>query len=118
MAMGQLIVLAMVVDCAAVAALAWLVGRVTRERDAILAEQRTTMERLRGDIAQLLDEAEVRARAVERSLAPSTLPLGPLGERAERRDRPTAPERQSADPAEARLLRELELRFAKMEMTE
>lgn len=118
-----------VVDLLAVAVLGWMLARSARERDTTLVDQRQTMERLRGDIGQLLEEAAQRARGLEQALVarerslrsllgeierveprrPATAgppTLLPLGER----ERPLA-----ADPAEARLLRDLELRFAEQE---
>lgn len=120
-----------VVDLVAVAVLGAMLARSARERDTTLVDQRQTMERLRADIAQLLEEAAQRARGLEQSLVarerslrsvlaevervetrgaapalsapPPTLALG-------ERERPLA-----TDPAEARLLRDLELRFAEQE---
>ena len=122
------------VDLLAVGVLGALLARTARERDGTLVDQRQTMERLRADIAQLLDDAAQRTQGLEQALvarerslravlseiegvAPrlATLPPPPrsaslpslaMGER----ERPLA-----TDPAEARLLRDLELRFAEQD---
>jgi hypothetical protein len=57
------------VDVAVVAVLFGLVGRIRRERDAVLAVQRTTLERLRDDLKELVGDAEQRAHALDERLA-------------------------------------------------
>ena len=116
-----------VVDLLAVAVLGWMLARSARERDTTLVDQRQTMERLRGDIGQLLEEAGQRARGLEQALVARERSLRALLtdlERVEPRRPAASPpvlplgdrERQlAADPAEARLLRDLELRFAEQE---
>ena len=121
------------VDLLAVGVLGALLARTARERDGTLVDQRQTMERLRADIAQLLDDAAQRTQGLEQALvarerslravlseiegvAPrlatlppprsASLPSLAMGER----ERPLA-----TDPAEARLLRDLELRFAEQD---
>ncbi|TMA41215.1 MAG: hypothetical protein E6J83_12895 [Deltaproteobacteria bacterium] len=127
------------VDVVAIAVLAWLVRRAGRVRDAARAAQREALETLRRDLATLVADAEERTRALEESLGRRERSLGALLaklERAERRPdgdtpRPAAapsgglPElarrlglrgkrgggapAEAADPAEARLLRDLEI---------
>ena len=127
------------VDVVAIAVLAWLVRRAGRVRDAARAAQREALENLRRDLATLVADAEERARALEESLGRRERSLGALLaklERAERRPegdtpRPAAapsgglPElarrlglrgkrgggapAEAVDPAEARLLRDLEI---------
>src|SRR5437667_11100069 len=126
------------VDVVAIAVLAWLVRRAGRVRDAARAAQREALENLRRDLATLVADAEERARALEESLGRRERSLGALLaklERAERRPegdtpRPAAPSgglpelarrlglrgkrgggapAEAADPAEARLLRDLEI---------
>ena len=118
-----------VVDLVAVGVLGALLARTGRERDTTLVDQRQTMERLRGDIALLLEEAAQRAHGLEQSLVSRERSLRALLgdlERVEGRRGPAmaAPpalalgERErplATDPAEARLLRDLELRFAEQE---
>ena len=118
-----------IVDLVAVGVLGALLARTARERDTTLVDQRQTMERLRADIAVLLEEAGQRTRGLEQALMARERSLrGVLGEleRAEGRRLPAAiapptlalGERErplATDPAEARLLRDLELRFAEQE---
>lgn len=108
-----------VIDLLAVAVLGWMLTRSARDRDTLLVDQRQTMERLRGDIAQLLEEAGDRTRGLERTLAERERSLrallGELERVEPRRTAAATPERARPlvnDPAEARLLRDLELRFA------
>jgi hypothetical protein len=98
--MDLLLLVSTVLDLAAVAALGWSLRRTGREREAALEEGRAALERLRGDLAELVHDAEERARALE--------------ERLERRavsprERDLLARRLGADPAEARLLRDLDL---------
>lgn len=121
-----------VVDLLAVAVLATMLARSARARDTTLVDQRQTMERLRGDLAQLLEEAAQRARGLEQALVARERSLRALLGDIERVDgrRPAASpvhggvpaltlgERErplATDPAEARLLRDLEQRFAEQE---
>ncbi|MFN8542729.1 MAG: hypothetical protein U0807_00745 [Candidatus Binatia bacterium] len=117
------------VDVAAVGALAWLLARGARQRIVVLDDQRAALETLRGDLGRLLEEAEQRARALERSLAARERSLrsvvGAIGRAEEaaddaRQDRPLRPVKpltrepvslgeSDLDPGEARLLADLEL---------
>jgi hypothetical protein len=99
----------------AVAGIAWLLRRSGRERDAALDAQRAALERLRGDLAELVSDAEARARALEETLGARERRLRALvaesGRLEAARDaapRVEAPPRLRIDPAEARLLRDLE----------
>src|SRR5262245_30239935 len=57
------------VDCLAVLALAWLVGRVERRHALAMAEQQAVLERLRAALADLLADAERRGSALDDRLA-------------------------------------------------
>lgn len=127
--MENLLLTTTIVDLIAVAGLAWLVVRSGRDREIASADQRMALERLRNELATLLDDAEERARSLERmlgareqSLRAMMIDLG----RNEQAARPAAPaERPAAapftrpfapaaesppvDPAELRLRRELDL---------
>ena len=130
------------VDLVAIAVLVSLVRRAGRVRDAARAAQREALETLRGDLATLVADAEERTRALEESLGRRERSLSALLtklERAEKRVDP-APSRPAAtppsgglpelarrlgirgkrgsetpaeDPAEARLLRDLEIGLAR-----
>lgn len=131
--METVLLVTTIVDCVAVAALAWLVLRSGRDRDAASADQRDVLARLQGELSNLLGEAEARARTLEETLAARERSLRGLlrelgraeadGSHAVRSSRP-APEARplvrpfadviddadaGPDPAEVRLRRELEL---------
>jgi len=138
----NILVLATAVDLIAVAGLALLVLRTTRQRKDAAEDQRATLETLRGDLAQLIEDAENRTRTIDKVLAAREKRLRTLlaemgryeGEpRSASRER-TAPPfersrqpldpadileegaevrfgREAADPAEARLLRDLDVRL-------
>lgn len=131
--METVLLVTTVVDCLAVMALAWLVTRSGRARDAASADQRDVLARLQSELAHLLGEAEARARALEETLAARERSLRGLlreigraeadGTATARGARP-APEGRplvrpfadvvdetdaGPDPAEVRLRRELEL---------
>jgi hypothetical protein len=144
--MEQLMVASTVIDVVAVGALAWLVLRTGRARKDAFTEQRATLEALRGDIAQLVADAEQRAIALDNRLGARERRLRALLDESARieggdapggdlridrgaewaaeigvdRPRPAAPVRAPAagaaaartDPAEARLLRDLDVRLA------
>ncbi|HLK11905.1 MAG TPA: hypothetical protein VKW76_11030 [Candidatus Binatia bacterium] len=121
----RVLVAATVVELAALGALAWLLGRAGAERQA--AE--SAVEALRADLTRLLEDAEGRARALEDALAAREASLRALLGRVGRVEQAAEarPERQHAgapalgmlargrrrededDPAEARLLRDLDL---------
>jgi hypothetical protein len=108
--MEPLIVATTVTDLAALAGLAWVVWRAGRDRDAALGEQRAALETLRADLAALVADAERRARALEESLAAREGRLRALLVELARAE--GAP-RAAADPAEARLLRDIEMSFGR-----
>src|SRR5256885_7272598 len=56
-----------VLDCGAVAGIAWLLKRNARERDTTLAAQRAALERLCEDVAQLVLDVEERTSAAFRT---------------------------------------------------
>ncbi|HJQ73960.1 MAG TPA: hypothetical protein VJ814_03670 [Gaiellaceae bacterium] len=84
--MDPAVLASVVVDCAAVAGLGWLLRSSDRRRAGSVAAERAALERVRGELKRLLTAAEARARALEASLEPPRLRI---------------------DPAEARLLRDL-----------
>src|SRR6476661_8306947 len=98
--MNVLLLATTLLDLVAIVALCWFLRRTDHERDVALEEGRAALERLRGDLADLVREAEARARALE--------------ERLERRaaapraasEREVLARRLGVDPAEARLLRD------------
>jgi hypothetical protein len=124
--MQKVVLASTVVDLLAVAVLAWMVARSARERDASLVDQRRALGELKADLAQLLEDAERRAQAIaetlaarERSLraaAEDEAPIRPASSQKRQQATPPlvralTPEdlRAGADPAEARLLRDLEV---------
>jgi hypothetical protein len=138
----NVLVIATIVDLIAVAALALLVLRTSRQRKHAADDQRATLETLRGDLAQLIADAEDRTRAIDKVLAGREKRLRALLAEVERFDAPpraaardrTAPPlergrqpldpadileegvevrpgRDAKDPAEARLLRDLDVRL-------
>jgi hypothetical protein len=130
--MENLLLATTIVDLIAVAGLAWLVVRSGRDREIASADQRMALERLRNELATLLDDAEERARSLERMLGAreqslralmidlgrnEPAPVRPAASTAPERPassplvRPFAPAAESTplDPAELRLRRELDL---------
>jgi hypothetical protein len=110
------------VDCIAVLALAWLVLRCRRAYELAVAEQRAALERLRGELADLVADAERRAAGLDETLAAREASLRALVAAADRADRRAArpglaprghtggdAPRSVLDPAEVRLRRDLEL---------
>ena len=130
--MGSVMMASTVIDLLAVAGLGWLVWRSGRERALQTAEQRAALSSLQGDLAQLVRDAEQRARTLDETLAAREEHLRDLLRQLEaveaaRRPqaapaaRPTdidepasrdAALRLGIDPAEARLLRDLQVSFA------
>ena len=130
-----------ILDLAAIFVLVWLVRRAGRVRDAARAAQREALETLRRDLATLVADAEDRTRTLEESLGRRERSLSALLtklERAERKADATPPRPAAAatsalpelarrlglrgkrgaegppeDPAEARLLRDLEIGLAR-----
>jgi len=111
------------IDLVAVAVLGWLLWRGERLRAAVLDDQQGALDRLKNDLAQLLEDAEQRAAALEerlgareRSLRALVAQLSP-GQGQEQRPQSAKPLTRTlveeleddADPTEARLLRDLEL---------
>lgn len=126
--MENLLLATTIVDLIAVAGLAWLVVRSGRDRELASADQRMALERLRGELATLLEDAEERTRSLERMLGAREQSLRALMVDLGRNEAPraTAPERPATsplvrpfappaaegtpvDPAELRLRRELDL---------
>jgi hypothetical protein len=102
---------ATLVELAALGALTYLLGRARAERRA--AEG--AVEALRADLGRLLEEAESRARALEDALAAREASLRALIARVETTDARSSRRRheEEDDPAEARLLRDLDLRIGR-----
>jgi len=137
--MQTVLLVSTVVDAVAIAVLVGLVRRAGRVRDTARAAQREALETLRGDLATLVADAEERTQALEESLGrreksltallarlerverrhdaprPAATPAGGalpelarrLGLRGKRSDE--LPAADIVDPAEARLLRDLEV---------
>ncbi len=106
--MSIVLVLTTLVDAALVAAFVWLVRRADRSQVAGLAAQHAAVARLRGELADLLVDAERRTRALDHVLAMREATLRVLVQTSARPDAPAA-EAPAATPAEVRLLRDLEL---------
>jgi hypothetical protein len=110
--MSSLLAVTTLVDCAAVLALAWLAARAARTHAIADADQRAALERLRGELADLVAEAERRGRALDHALAEREAGLRALVEAsaaAERRVVRALGDEVSDDPAERRLRREVAL---------
>ena len=110
------LVLTTLVDAALVAAFVWLVRRADRSQVAGLAAQHAAVARLRGELADLLADAERRTRALDHVLAMREATLRVLVQTSARPDEPAA-EAPAASPAEIRLLRDLELSLEPAEPT-
>jgi len=109
--MDTLLVASAVLDCGAVAGIGWLFRRSARERDATREAERAALERLREDLAQLVCDAEKRSRGLAAALDAREKRLRALVAETGRLEaaRPApAPSHERPDPAEARLLRDLE----------
>ena len=105
--MDTMILASAVIDGVAVAAIAWLLGRDRRLRDAALVVQQATLDRLRGDLAALVADAERRGQELEAALGARERRLrAALADTARSAEEPPAP-RLAIDPAEARLVRSL-----------
>jgi hypothetical protein len=101
---------ATLVEVAALGALTWLLARTSAERRA--AE--SAVDALRADLGRLLEEAEGRARVLDDALAARETSLRALLARVEATGTGRSPRRDAEeDPAEARLLRDLDLRFGR-----
>jgi len=109
----SLVLASAVLDCVAVAVIAWFVRRAGRERDAALGMQRGTLDRLRAEMLELVRAAEERGQALAaaldareerlQALLGGEAPFGAGGPA-----RPASLPRLGIDPAEARLRRDLE----------
>src|SRR5439155_27123959 len=98
--METMILASAVLDCVAVATIAWLVRRGGRDREAALEAQRTTLERLRFDLAELVGDAGRRAHELETALAARERRLRTLVAETGRVEvELTAPPRLAIDPA-------------------
>jgi|CXWL01.1.fsa_nt_gi hypothetical protein len=129
------------VDLVALSALAWIVLRGDRRREQVAGMERASLERLHGNLGLLIADAERRARALEDALGDREESLRALLAdlaRAEGRRplpshevRPAAgggvtpltrldevldsePRRRAMDPAEARLLRDLDVSLGRV----
>jgi hypothetical protein len=114
--MSIVLVLTTLVDAALVAAFVWLVRRADRSQVAGIAAQHATVARLRGELADLLADAERRTRALDHVLAMREATLRVLVQTSARPDE-QATEAPAANPAEVRLLRDLELSLERAEPT-
>jgi hypothetical protein len=127
--MENLLLASTAIDLLAVAVLAWLVWRSGHEHDAALGTQQAALDSLRVDLTQLVQSAEQRTQVLDETIATRTQELRALLrdlDRAESARRPAsmgdarregpdvaeAARRLGADPAEARLLRDLQVSFA------
>ena len=110
--MQTLLLVSTLIYLVAVAALSWLVWRSGHEGEVALGMQRAALDSLREDLALLVADAERRARVLDETLGGREQRLRALLGDLERVDLPsrrTADERR--DPAEARLVRDLQLNF-------
>ena len=114
--MTMVLVLTTLVDAVLVAAFVWLVRRADRSQDAGLVTQRAAMARFRAELADLLADAERRTRALDHVLAMREATLRVLVQTSARADEAVA-EAPAANPAEVRLLRDLELSLEPAEPT-
>jgi hypothetical protein len=106
--MSLALVLTTLVDAALVAALVWLVRRAERSHVTGLAAQHAAAARLRREVAELLADAERRTRALDHVLAMREATLRVLVQTTARPDESTV-EAPGSNPADVRLLRDLEL---------
>jgi hypothetical protein len=103
-----LVLLATLIDVGVVATLAWLVRRTARAQARSLAEQQAILARVRGELADLIRDAERRTRALDQALAMREATLRVLLQTAAPGEEADAGA-PGVDPAEVRLLRDLEL---------
>jgi hypothetical protein len=105
--MTLVILAAAVVDVLVIGVLAWLLRRTERTQALAHAESEAVLARLRAELADLVADAERRTRALDEALAMREATLRVLLQTAAApREAHEAP---SVDPAEVRLLRDLEL---------
>jgi len=100
------IVAAAVLDVLVVGVLAWLLRRTERTQALAQAESEAVLARLRSELADLVADAERRTRALDEALAMREATLRVLVQTAAPRESRETP---NVDPAEVRLLRDLEL---------
>jgi hypothetical protein len=106
------LVVVAVVDVLVVGVLAWWLRRAERTQTLAQAESQAVLARLRAELGDLVADAERRTRALDEALAMREATLRVLLQTAapcESRETP------SVDPAEVRLLRELELSLERRE---
>lgn len=105
--MTTLVFAAAAFDVLVVGVLAWLLRRTERRQALAQAESEAVLSRLRGELADLVTDAERRTRALDEALAMREATLRVLLQTS------AAPRESSrdthVDPAEVRLLRDLEL---------
>ena len=106
--MTALVLAAAVVDVLVVGVLAWLLRRTERRQVFAQAESEALLARLRGELADLIADAERRTRALDEALATREATLRVLLQTAAA-PREGARETPTVDPAEVRLLRDLDL---------
>jgi hypothetical protein len=120
MTLDNVLVATTAIDCAAVLALGWLFVRGRRERELAAAEQEAALGRLRAELGDLVAEAERRAKSLDAALAAREQSLrallaevGRVEGRVARTASTPRPAAVGVDPAEARLIRDLEVSFAR-----
>jgi hypothetical protein len=106
--MTTLVVAVAAVDVLVVGTLAWLLRRTERRQALAQAEGEAVLVRLRGELADLVADAERRTRALDEALAMREATLRVLLQTSAA-PRAGGREPSSVDPAEVRLLRDLEL---------
>ena len=106
--MALVLCLTTLVDVVVVGVLGWLVLRAERSRAAGLAEQQAVLVRLRVELAELVGDAERRTHALDHALAMREATLRVLLQ-ASSDAAEAAGDAPDVDPAEVRLLRDLEL---------
>jgi hypothetical protein len=106
------VLVAAVVDVLVVGVLAWLLRRTERTHALAAAESEAVLGRLRSELADLVADAERRTRALDEALAMREATLRVLVQAAAPRE---SRDGSSVDPAEVRLLRDLELSLERRE---
>jgi hypothetical protein len=108
-----LLLAAAAVDVLVVGVLAWCLRRTERTQTLVQAESQAVLARLRSELTDLVADAERRTRALDEALAMREATLRVLVQAAAPRDSRETP---SVDPAEVRLLRDLELSLERRAM--
>jgi hypothetical protein len=101
------LVVTTLVDCAAVLALAWLAARGARAHALMWAEQQAALARLRGELADLVADAERRAQDLDQALAAREARLRALVDATARTAGTPSRAPGVDDAAEARLRRDV-----------